>query len=203
MLIRMPPCLRRTIIAAVTFAGAGISGLAGLAHAAPNSWSTHAAGACNVIVNSGNLYGFENPVAVTKVTWSGGCTGGQADGSGVMIVYFRQDNAQIYADYHCTFVRGLMQGPWRQASFEKMPGYTGKTGPGDPAYIGSAIYTNLELADGCVLRFEGEPVPAGCNRVTGRQMAQSALQAAPRPSITPQTQGSRRVPQGEGSRVSQ
>lgn len=179
----------------------GLLAMPQTAAAQGNAWSVHNAGSCKVIVNGSNLYGFGDEAAISRVTWSGGCVGGVASGLGVMIVYFREGTSVVYADYHGMFANGLMQGAWRQASYEKIEGYSGKTGPGDPSYIGSGIANDLTLSDGCLLKFENEPVKSGCNMVTGRALARATIAIAP--PAPSHGFGSRRIPQGEGARVSQ
>lgn len=191
----------RMLLALLSASSLGFVALPESAAAQGNAWSVHNAGSCKVIVNGSNLYGFGDAAAISRVTWSGACVGGVANGRGVMIVYFREGDSVVYADYHGTFLHGLMQGVWKQASYEKVEGYSGKTGPGDPSYIGSGIANDLTLNDGCLLKFENEPVKSGCNMVTGRALARATTAVSP-PAPSPSL-GSRRITQGEGARVSQ
>lgn len=143
-----------------------------------NLWTVHNTNkGCKVVVSVGAMYGFESP---KRVTWSGGCTpNGLAEGSGEMDVFFMEDGVEIKADYHGRFSGGLMQGPWKFASWEK----------NGTEWAGSGIYNYTTFQDGCMISFESEPVKSMCRMVAGRNAAAGAANRPPPGVLAPGARG--------------
>jgi hypothetical protein len=129
-----------------------------------NEWLVYPTSTCKVVVNVGAVYGFVGS-EVTKVTWSGKCgRDGLAEGEGEMGIYYTQDGETLYADHFGSFVGGLMQGPWKFATWNRN---------GDDL-SGSGIYNYLSYRDGCMVKFERTEIRSPCRMITGRATATNA-----------------------------
>jgi hypothetical protein len=120
------------------------------------------------------------------VTWSGTCApNGLAEGSGEMDVFFMEGGVEIKADYHGRFTGGLMQGPWKFASWEK----------NGSEWAGSGIYNYLTFQDGCMTTFEGQPVKSMCRMVAGRNAASGAANRPAPGVLAPGARGANGIKQ--------
>ncbi|MDF7774474.1 hypothetical protein P1X14_04380 [Sphingomonas sp. AOB5] len=129
-----------------------------------NHWIVQPAGNCKVVINAGAVYGLVNS-HVTKISWSGACgKDGLAEGEGELGIYFTQDGEELYADHIGRFSNGLMQGPWKFATWVRN---------GDKL-SGSGIYNYLAFQDGCMVKFERTEVRSPCRMITGRATAANA-----------------------------
>lgn len=128
-----------------------------------NLWTVHATDkGCKVVVSVGAMYGFANP---KRVTWSGACgANGLAQGDGELDAVFVEEGIEIKVDYHGSFSGGLMQGPWKFASWETQV----------PRPAGAGVYSYMTMQDGCMTSFEKEPVRSTCRMVAGRNAAAGA-----------------------------